>query len=126
MPDLLPYELLNGTHRINGSVKYEERLLPQVVHDLAADDPNHLAGLTARYSSAPPISFIPLTMADLSNAANFMSHLLDDILGRGTTSVVCYIGIQDFRYWVMVLAAIKTGHLFSYPAFATRFRTRRT
>ena len=43
MPDLLPYELLNGTHRINGSVKYEERLLPQVVVDLAADDPNHLA-----------------------------------------------------------------------------------
>ena len=55
-------------------------------------------------------------MADLSNAANFMSHLLDDILGRGTTSVICYIGIQDFRYWVMMLAAIKTGHPLLLPS----------
>lgn len=116
MPDLLPYELLNGTYRTDKSVKYGERLLPQVVDDSAAHDPNHLAGLTARYNSALPMSFMPLTMADLANAANFMSHWIDDILGKGTTSVIGYIGIQDFRYWIMMLAAIKTGHPLLLPS----------
>ncbi|KAH9207688.1 hypothetical protein DL95DRAFT_527768 [Leptodontidium sp. 2 PMI_412] len=112
----LPEEHLNGARHFDDSLKYGERLLPHVVDDFAAKDPDHLAGLTAEYNSMLPMSFTPLTMLELANAVNFTSHWIDDVLGKGTTSVIGFIGMQDFRYWVMTLASIKTGHPLLLPS----------
>ncbi|KAH7364816.1 hypothetical protein BKA65DRAFT_533346 [Rhexocercosporidium sp. MPI-PUGE-AT-0058] len=109
-------EYFNGTHQHDESLKYGERLLPHVVDDFAAKEPDHLAGLTAKYNSTLPMSFTPLTMSELANAVNFTSHWIDNILGKGATNVIAFIGLQDFRYWVMTLAAIKTGHPLLVPS----------
>ncbi|KAG4431822.1 hypothetical protein IFR05_012684, partial [Cadophora sp. M221] len=109
-------EHFNGTRHYDESLKYGERLLPQVVDDFAANDPDHLAGLTAKYNSMLPMFFTPLSMSELANAVNFTSHWIDDVLGKGTTNAIGFIGLQDFRYWVMTLAAIKTGHPLLLPS----------
>ncbi|KAH6714590.1 hypothetical protein BKA61DRAFT_723382 [Leptodontidium sp. MPI-SDFR-AT-0119] len=109
-------DLYNGAPQHEVNTKYGQRLLPNVIDDFAARDPDHMAGLTAKHNSALPMSFIPLTTSQLANAVNFTSHLIDEILGKGTKFVIGYIGLQDFRYWVIELAAMKTGHPILLPS----------
>lgn len=97
-------------------IKYGERLLPQVVSDLAVTDPDRVVGYTARYNTGLPMSFIPFTTAQLSNAVNFTSYLIDNVLGKDNHDVIGFIGLQDYRYWVMELAAINTGHPLLIPS----------
>lgn len=97
-------------------VKHGQRLLPHVLDAFAVEDPDHIAGLTAKYNLDLSISFVPLTVAQLANAVNFTSYWLQDVLGKDSKGVIAYVGAQDLRYWVMEIAAIKIGHPLLIPS----------
>lgn len=86
------------------------RLLPQALDKLAADAPDHVIGIIANPGTMPNLSFTSLSSAQMANAVNFTAHWLHSLLDKDPYETICYIGLQDFRYWIMTLAAIKTGH----------------
>ncbi|RDL29894.1 uncharacterized protein BP5553_10521 [Venustampulla echinocandica] len=103
------------------TIKYGQRLLPQVVDTFAAEEPDYILGMMPKpgANSSVPIDFITLSTSQLSNAINFMSHWLDRTLGKSnsvTGQTIAYVGSQDFRYLVMECASIKTGHPLLIPS----------
>ncbi|KAE8449384.1 hypothetical protein EG329_008285 [Mollisiaceae sp. DMI_Dod_QoI] len=95
-----------------------QRLLPHVIDSTAAETPDLVVGLTATPSTAGrvPYDFIPLTISQYTNAVNYASWWLDSILGIGSRQTIAFIGIQDFRYSIMEIAAIKTGNILLLPS----------
>lgn len=86
------------------------RLIPHVVDQLMVSNPDHVFGMMAKSANISE-GFIKFTALQLSNAVDYMAHFLDNIIGREnpiTFTPIIYIGEQDFRYWVMELAAMKT------------------
>lgn len=95
--------------------RYGERLLPQVVDQKSKSNPDHVLGLVARSENISK-GFSTITYAQIAQAVNFMSYWIDDIFPNGRKSeVICFIGTQDFRYWILEIAAIKTGHPLLIP-----------
>jgi len=94
------------------------RLLPHVLDDFAARDPDYIVGITAKSNvdSAIPYSSTTLSVVQLANAVNYVSQWLDNLLGASSDQTIAFIGLQDFRYWVMEVAAIKTGHCLLLPS----------
>ena len=101
----------------NGTVKYSQRLLPQVVDSLAAEDPDHVLGMAAK-SEDPSEGFTSITTSELSHAVNFTAHWLDfqKCIALGSSETISFIGSQDFRYWILELASIKVGHPLLLPS----------
>jgi len=102
------------------AIEYGKRLLPTVLDEMAIEEPTHVLGMSAN-SSTPPFMFSSLTAAQLANAVNCMAYRLDDLLGKVPTgkpdsSTIAFVGLQDFRYWVMELAAMKTGRPLLMPS----------
>ncbi|TVY78174.1 Non-canonical non-ribosomal peptide synthetase FUB8 [Lachnellula suecica] len=99
---------------------YGERLLPQVLDTWAAEDPDYIVGIMAKSITHPiPLSFIHLSVSQLANAVNYMAHWLDRTFGTKpqiTTETFAFIGLQDFRYWVIYFASIKTGRRLLLPS----------
>jgi long-subunit acyl-CoA synthetase (AMP-forming) len=62
--------------------------------------------------------FTSITTADLARAVNFTAHWIDSLphLSPGSSETIGFIGSQDFRYWVLELASIKTGHPLLLPS----------
>ncbi|OBT53428.1 hypothetical protein VE04_06668 [Pseudogymnoascus sp. 24MN13] len=96
----------------NDTVGHGTRLLPQVLDGLASTDPNHVLAMSAKVDISE--GFNSYTALQLSQAVNYMSHWLKSQPGMSHT--IAYIGTQDFRYWVMELAAIKIGHPLLLPS----------
>ena len=88
------------------------RLLPQVLDSLASTDPNHVLGMAAKIDISE--GFNSYTALQISQAVNFTAHWLEYQIEKSHT--IAYIGIQDFRYWVMELAAMKVGHPLLLPS----------
>lgn len=88
------------------------RLLPQVLDGLASTDPHHVLGMAPKVNISE--GFNCYTASQLSHAVNYTAHWLESHTGLSHT--ISYIGIQDFRYWVMELAAIKIGHPLLLPS----------
>ena len=98
-------------------MKYTQRLLPQVVESIAAQDPTHVLGMTAKSEDISE-GFTSITTAELVRAVNFTAHWIDSLshLSPGSSETIGFIGSQDFRYWVLELASIKTGHPILLPS----------
>jgi acyl-CoA synthetase (AMP-forming)/AMP-acid ligase II len=94
----------------NKGISYGKRLLPQVLDKLARENPDHTIGIITNPGTLPALSFTSLRSSQLAIAVNFTSHWLSDLLGKDPYETIPFIGLQDFRYWVMTLASIKTGH----------------
>ena len=101
----------------NGGVKYTQRLLPQVVDTFAAEDPTHVLGMVAKTEDISQ-GFASITTSELSHAVNFTAHWLDsqNCLTTGSAETIAFIGSQDFRYWVLELASMKSGHPLLVPS----------
>ncbi|TVY44200.1 Non-canonical non-ribosomal peptide synthetase [Lachnellula occidentalis] len=108
------FEVQNGNH-----IKHGERLLPQVIDTWAAEDPDYIVGMMAKSNSdSIPLDFINLSVSQLSNAVNYTSYWLDETLDTKAghaTETIAFIGLQDFRYWAMHLASVKTGRRLLLP-----------
>lgn len=88
---------------------YGRRLLPQVVDEIALQGPSRTIGMIADPDN--PEGFQRLTAGDLAKAVNFTAYWIDKQIGKSSKfETIAYIGIGDFRYWVMELAAMKCGY----------------
>jgi acyl-coenzyme A synthetase/AMP-(fatty) acid ligase len=95
----------------SGGLAYGNRLLPHVVEEEAVRDPARIVGILAKSTS--PLSLAQITISQLSRAIDFTAWWLDSRLGPSKPNAfeaIAYVGLQDFRYWVMEIAGIKTGH----------------
>lgn len=97
---------------------YGQRLLPRLIDEKAMKLQDQLVGMMA-VSENITDGFDFISYSQLSNAADFTAHWLDKNLSTyssgKTSSNICFIGIQDFRYWVMEIAAIKTRYPLLIP-----------
>lgn len=101
-----------------GNVEGDEigkRLLPHVVERFAAEDPKYIVSMIAKSSSTQPgnMEFTTISISQLANAMDFMAHWLTARLENCEMSPqgpIAYIGLQDPRYTIIALAAIKIGH----------------
>ncbi|KIM95835.1 hypothetical protein OIDMADRAFT_133809 [Oidiodendron maius Zn] len=112
--DLVP---VTSTGSAKDGMKYGERLLPQLIDEKARTHPDDVVGMMAK-SEDISAGFSTLSYSQLSNAISFTAHWIDAKLGSNNevNEPICFIGIQDFRYWVMELAAMKTGHPILIPS----------
>ncbi len=97
-------------HRPTKIVDHGKRLLPQALDRLAVEDPEHIIGIIANPGTMPNLSFTSLNSSQMANAVNFTSHWLQELLDKDPYETIALIGLQDFRYWIITLAAMKTGH----------------
>ncbi|MCJ1313636.1 hypothetical protein MMC25_007315 [Agyrium rufum] len=87
-----------------------QRLLPTYIDELARSDPDRL------YVSVPRSTDIKDGFRDVSfqtfaNAINRCAWWIEKTLGRSDNfETLAYLGPQDLRYCILVVAAIKTGH----------------
>lgn len=99
-----------NTATLNHDVRYGQRLLPQVVDNVARDTPDRLVGMISKSTDISQ-SFDKVTVSGFSHAINFAAHWIDGHLGRGLSKqTYAYAGVADFRCMIMELAAIKYGH----------------
>lgn len=91
-------------------LRYGQRLLPQVVDKAAITTPERVVGIVAK-SSDICLGFTKVSMASLSRAINFAAHWIDGHVGHvSPMQTYAYVGVADFRYMIMELAAIKCCH----------------
>ncbi|KAI0450042.1 hypothetical protein F5B21DRAFT_447981 [Xylaria acuta] len=102
----------NGT--ASGGVKkeYGRRLLPHVVDDIAAREPERECFSVPR-SSDPKDGWKAVTFKQYANAINHVAQRIVANCGvppANTFPTIAYIGSNDARYVVMALAAVKAGY----------------
>ncbi|KAI1261602.1 putative NRPS-like enzyme [Xylariaceae sp. FL1019] len=91
---------------------WRERTLPQIVDDVARDNPEYVYGywLVGQDSRSDSIQAHTLTYAQLSNIVSQLAWWLIEQLGNDRRGeVLTYIGPNDVRFTALVLATIKTG-----------------
>jgi acyl-CoA synthetase (AMP-forming)/AMP-acid ligase II len=91
---------------------YGRRLFPHLVDDIAQREPQRECFSVPR-SSDPKDGWRPVTFKQYANAINHVAHRIIDISGHppaGTFPTIAYIGPNDARYVVMLLAAVKAGY----------------
>ncbi|KAI0970741.1 hypothetical protein F4678DRAFT_461874 [Xylaria arbuscula] len=92
--------------------QYGQRLLPHIIDDVARKDPQRVILLTAR-SSNPKDGWAQMTFGEYANAINKCAQDIVDRYGRaskGAFPTIAYIGPQDARYLIIVIAAVKAGY----------------
>ncbi|KAI1477932.1 acetyl-CoA synthetase-like protein [Daldinia eschscholtzii] len=91
----------------------EPKLLPDLVDEIAATEPQSLYGKYPADPSNYDAGFIDVTYRQLANAINGVARWLEDEVGRGDpgrTPTIAYIGPNDFRYVFAFIGAIKAGY----------------
>ncbi|KAI0799951.1 hypothetical protein GGR55DRAFT_692576 [Xylaria sp. FL0064] len=92
--------------------QYGQRLLPHIIGDVASKYPRREILLTAR-STDPKDGWRPMTFGDYANAINQCAQVIVDTYGRaseGGFPTIAYIGPQDARYLIIVIAAVKANY----------------
>ncbi|KAI0502776.1 hypothetical protein F5B22DRAFT_652741 [Xylaria bambusicola] len=99
-------------HATTSFNEYGRRLLPHVIDDIAKKDPNREAFMSPR-SNNPEDGWAITTFSSYANAINRCAHEIVNRHGEATQGefpTIAYIGPQDARYLVIVIAAIKAGY----------------
>jgi acyl-CoA synthetase (AMP-forming)/AMP-acid ligase II len=97
-------------------IQYGKRLFPQVLEDAAAANPNDVIGMIAK-SADISAGFTKVTYSQLSNAVNFTAWWIEAQIGRSELfETLAYVGIQDFRYLIIEIAAVKCGYKILLPS----------
>ncbi|KAH7084377.1 hypothetical protein FB567DRAFT_629884 [Paraphoma chrysanthemicola] len=86
------------------------RLIPNVVDELARDDPDRIVYELADADDVTK-PFEKISAWRFANAINRAAKWLHDTLGKqDSTPTVGYLGPQDLRYLILVVATIKAGY----------------
>lgn len=86
------------------------RLLASIVDHAAEADPERLFAVIPKGSELSD-GFQNLTMKGLSQAVNFLCRWIEKTIGTGgPRETLAYMGSNDVRYCVFILACQKTGH----------------
>ncbi|KAI0865005.1 male sterility protein-domain-containing protein [Xylaria cubensis] len=105
----MPY--LNG-HTPN----YGERLVPNIIDDVAKNEP-WKAFASIPVSEDLSDGYVDVTYRTIANAINRASWWLSENLGLANTSeVFSYMGPNDLRYSIFIVAAIKCGYQMMIPS----------
>lgn len=101
-----------------GSPQYGRKLLPCVLDDEAALNPQRVFAIVPRSDDLSQ-GFIDVTFAQMANAVNYLADRLQALFGpnpRYHFETLTYIGISDLRYNVVFYAAVKAGYKVGYDA----------
>lgn len=89
---------------------FGSRLLPQVVDDLAINDPERVFA-TISSSSNLEAGFRNVTMKEVASAVDALTWWLEGRIGESSTfETLAYMGLPDLRYALVFLAAVKCGY----------------
>jgi acyl-CoA synthetase (AMP-forming)/AMP-acid ligase II len=91
---------------------YGRRLVPHVIDEIARKDPQREAFQVPR-SSVPGDGWRVITFGEYANAINRCAFEIVKTCGsalEGVFPTIAYIGPQDARYVVLMVAAIKAGY----------------
>lgn len=88
-----------------------KRLMAQVIDSLAETDPERKVCAMPKSPSTPD-EYVDLPVYKLAEAVNYMSWWIEKQFGKGGSfsETIAYIGANDVRYLVMVVACNKTGY----------------
>ena len=87
------------------------RLLPVLVDEISKDDP-HRPFVSVPVSSNMQDAYGDISYRTYARAVNRCSWWIENTIGKSEASkVLFYIGPLDIRYWILLLAASKTGHI---------------
>lgn len=87
-----------------------KRLMVQVIDDVAERDPERKVCAVPKGSEISD-GFFDLTFRELAHAVNYMSWWIIEAFGHSSTmETLTYLGANDIRYLVMVMACNKTGY----------------
>ncbi|OTB03901.1 hypothetical protein M426DRAFT_73780 [Hypoxylon sp. CI-4A] len=105
-------EALN--HKTNASAKQypKSRILPNVIDNTAKEDPSKEAFFIPR-SADPKDGWKAITFKQYANAINWLAHRIVEACGTptpGSFPTIAYIGPNDARYIVILVAAVKAGY----------------
>lgn len=86
-------------------------LLNHVLDDIARDDPHKIFAEIPNSPTTFADGLCKVTYHELANAVNGIAAHLEKALGKGTSKeTLAYVGLQDLRYVILVLGAIKAGY----------------
>ncbi|ESZ98652.1 hypothetical protein SBOR_0890 [Sclerotinia borealis F-4128] len=92
------------------------RLLPQILEEEARNDPQRVVAMVAKMSDLS-MGFDQLTAGQFLHAVDFTAHWIDShIVSSSSAETFAFIGVQDFRYPIMEIAAMKTGNPLLLPS----------
>ncbi|CAJ2512511.1 Uu.00g055260.m01.CDS01 [Anthostomella pinea] len=92
--------------------QFGRRLVPHVIDDIAQTEPTRECFAIPR-SNNPQDGWKPVSFKQYANAINHVAHRIIEICGHppaNTFPTIAYIGPNDARYVVMVVAALKAGY----------------
>jgi acyl-CoA synthetase (AMP-forming)/AMP-acid ligase II len=92
--------------------KYGRRLLVNIVDERAKLEPSQ-PWIYVPKSSHPKLGWKAITFKEAANAVNKIAHRILDVSGtpsHGNFPTVAYIGPNDARYPIFMLAAVKAGY----------------
>lgn len=91
---------------------YGRRLVPALLDRIAAEDPNRECIHIPR-SSEPADGWKIISWKGMANAVNRCAHRIIQICGKpeeGSFPTIAYIGPNDARYIVLMIASVKAGY----------------
>ena len=98
---------------VGGSEPFGHRLLPVLIDEIAQQEPGRLFCII----HGLPGGSRSLNMNDFARAINRASYWLEAHIGRGETfETLAYMGPNDIRYYILMLAAIKVGYKLLLPS----------
>ncbi|KAI3400709.1 hypothetical protein diail_1918 [Diaporthe ilicicola] len=94
------------------STPYGRRLLPTLIDEVSIQDPDRECFQIPR-SSEPSDGWRVLTWKDMANAVNRCAHRIVELCGtpeKDSFPTIAYLGPNDVRYIVLMIAAVKAGY----------------
>lgn len=87
-------------------------LLPNAVENNATSEPNRVVYEYPNSPTTYDLGFTKITTVAFNNAVNGVAHWLEQSLGRKGQDfeAVAYIGLNDLRYLIFIVGAIKSGY----------------
>ncbi|KAF2811621.1 putative NRPS-like enzyme [Mytilinidion resinicola] len=93
------------------------RLLPDVIDLRAQRSPQDIFARVPSSTATYGSGFRSVTILELSNAIKRVAWLLEEHLGKGQDhETLAYIGPNDLRYSIIVIAAVKAGYKTFLPS----------
>ena len=93
--------------------EYGRRLIPQVIDEIAARDPQREAFQLPQSDTDPKKGWKVVTYGEYAAAINRSAHEVVKTCGAPPTDefpTIAYIGPQDVRYLILLVAAVKAGY----------------
>jgi len=105
--------------------------MAEVVDRFAEEEPDRVwVKIPDSPCSVRDTSWSDITFLQLSRAVNVMAHWIDQHIGKAEMAsngeTLAYMGGNDIRYPILILAALKTGYTVRHPVSASPVTLRST